>query len=136
MPSLGQFDASDLPIAERGAPDRTDKAGRRADSCEGQAEFSRSGEAAEKVWAVSASGQEHLGQFATSASDVERGLLPRRVSVREPHWYIEIVKCGCLLCGARSGDPQRIRIPGERPADPSQRFIVDEFDWACGSHFL
>jgi hypothetical protein len=49
-------------IAERGAPDRTDKAGRRADPCEGQAEFSRSGEAAEKVSAVSASGQEHLGQ--------------------------------------------------------------------------
>ena len=60
--SLSQFDASDLPIAERGAPDRTDKAGRRADPCEGQAEFSRSGEAAEKVWAVSASGQEHLSQ--------------------------------------------------------------------------
>jgi len=76
-----------------------------------------------------------LGQSATSAAEVERGLMPPRTGVREPHWYLEVIQCGCLLCGTRSGYRQRIRMPGKRPENPQERYIVDEFDWACGSHF-
>ena len=112
MSGVSQFDASDLPIAERGAPDRTDKAGRRADPCEGQAEFSRSGEAAEKVSAVSASGQEHLGQserwkvwvcprHGIRLDDAEfiEGQDPNLANANDPDGWT-----GVLYCGARDGD--------------------------------
>lgn len=70
-PRCGSTEVDEFPIAERGAPDRTYRADRRAAPCEGQAEFSRSGEAAEKVSAVSASDQEHRGQSDRTAQGAD-----------------------------------------------------------------
>lgn len=60
--------------------------------------------------------------------------LPEPVPMTQPHWYATIVESGCLLCGA-GGRQQRVRMPGEPPKDPADRYVVDEHDWACGSHF-
>lgn len=76
--------------------------------------------------------------YARTAKDIERGLLPRRTRTNEPHWYIEIIESGCLLCGRRpwSSERQRIRMPGNPPKDPRKRYANFEHDWACNDHFM
>ena len=68
--------------------------------------------------------------------DVLDGKPMPRVSVKERHWYGVIYESGCLLCGAGSSREQRIRFPGEPPAEPSDRYATDERDWACNAHFM
>lgn len=72
---------------------------------------------------------------ATSALEAATlGKLPR-TSRRESHWYATIMEEGCVLCGA-GGRETRLRVPGQRPSDPRNRFASDYHDWACSDHFL
>ena len=52
----------------------------------------------------------------------------------EPHWYLTIIEEGCVLCGS-GGRDTRLRVRGERPEDPADRYYYDSTAWACGGHF-
>ena len=56
------------------------------------------------------------------------------VTRTEPHWYKTIYVEGCVLCGAGS-ETHRVRMPGDCPENPADRYEYDNTSWACGSHF-
>ncbi len=58
------------------------------------------------------------------------------VPVTEPHWYLTVHATQCLLCGRDQYPEERVRIAGERPADPNLRHVYEEGDYACGEHFM
>lgn len=63
------------------------------------------------------------------------GVQTKPVKRSEPHWYLMIYEDGCVLCGAGSG-MQRVRMPGNPPTDPADRYRYSGGRHACDGHFL
>lgn len=57
------------------------------------------------------------------------------VPITGPHWYMVVYHDGCVLCGVGE-ETERIRIAGQRPDDPAQRYRYEGGQWACPGHFM
>lgn len=69
-----------------------------------------------------------------SADAILERTIGTAVPVTEPHWYMTIYGPRCLHCGHSNGE-SRMRIAGEKPADPKLTFVYEEDDYVCGCQF-